>query len=83
MHRHRLDSMLLWLCCRVATVVLIRLLEWDLPYAMSEALKIGQKLIISHVSEVVMVECKLNDLEENLAMNHAYTTMNILCLRLL
>ena len=50
---------------------------------MGEALKIGQKLIILHVSEVVMVKCKLSNLEDNLAMSYAYTTMHTLCLRLL
>ena len=33
------DPVLLWLWCRLAAVALIRLLAWELPYAMGVALK--------------------------------------------
>ena len=40
-HRHRcgLDSVLLWLWCRPASVALIQPLAWELPYATGVALK--------------------------------------------
>ena len=38
-HRLGLDLALLWLWCRRAAVALIRLLAWELPYAMGAALK--------------------------------------------
>ena len=43
-HRCGSDSELLWLWCRLAAVVLIRLLAWELPYAACVALK--SKIII-------------------------------------
>ena len=33
------DLMLLWLWCRLATVAVIGLLAWELPYAVGTALK--------------------------------------------
>ena len=38
-HRLGLDPALLWLWCRLAAVVPIQPLTWELPYAMSAALK--------------------------------------------
>ena len=38
-HRRGLDPALLWLWCRPAATALIRLLAWELPYAMGVALK--------------------------------------------
>ena len=38
-HRGTLDPALLWLWCRLAAVVLIQPLPWELPYAMGVALK--------------------------------------------
>ena len=32
-HRHDLDHMLLWVCCRLAAVAAIQPLAWELPYA--------------------------------------------------
>ena len=54
----------------MSTVAVIPPLAWELPYAVGAALKIDQKLIISHVHKVVLVKYKLSNLEDNLAMNY-------------
>ena len=41
--RHGLDLALLWLWCRPAAVAQIRLLAWELPYAMDVALERPKK----------------------------------------
>ena len=41
--RHGLDPVLLWLWCRLAVVVLIRPLAWELPYVVGVALKSKKK----------------------------------------
>ena len=41
--RHSLDPCLLWLCGRPAAVVLIQLLDWEIPYALGVALKRKKK----------------------------------------
>ena len=38
-----MDSALLWLWCRLAAIALIRILAWELPYAVGVALKILKK----------------------------------------
>jgi len=38
-YRHGLDPALLWLWCRPAAIVPIRLLAWEPPYATGAALK--------------------------------------------
>ena len=38
-YRHGSDPALLWLCCRLAAIVLIRPLAWEPPYATGVALK--------------------------------------------
>ena len=48
-HRCGLDPTLLWLCCRPASVILIRPLAWELPYAVCSALKQKKKKIIPKV----------------------------------
>ena len=42
-HRHSVDLALLWLCCRLAGVVPIRPLAWELPYAADVTLKSKEK----------------------------------------
>ena len=42
-HRRGLDPMLLWLWCRSAALPLNLPIAWDLPYAMSMALKKEKK----------------------------------------
>ena len=42
-HRHGSDPALLWLWCRPAAVALIRLLAWEHPCAVGEALKREKK----------------------------------------
>ena len=46
------DPALLWLWCRPAAAALIRLLAWELPYAMGAALKKREREI--EVSNIVM-----------------------------
>ena len=41
--RHGLDPMFLWLWYRLAAVVLIQPLAWELPYAVGAAIKRWQK----------------------------------------
>ena len=59
----------MWLWCRLAAVALIQPLAWELPYAICALIKIDKILFISYISEVLLVECKVRNLEENLAMN--------------
>ena len=42
-HRHGSHPKLLWLWCRLAVIALIRPLAWELPYALSAALKKTKK----------------------------------------
>ena len=42
-HRHGLDPVLLWLWCRQTAAAPIEPLAWELPYAVSVALKRGKK----------------------------------------
>ena len=46
------DPALLWLWCRPAAAALIRLLAWELPYAVGAALKKREREI--EVSNIVM-----------------------------
>ena len=38
-HRHHLDPVLLWLCCRLAATALTGSLAWEPPYATDATLK--------------------------------------------
>ena len=61
--RGSLDLALLWLWCRPAAAALIQPLAWELPYAVSAALKNQPLLLCSGPSSVTLIFLSLVNLQ--------------------
>ena len=68
-HRHGLDLVLLWLWCRLATIASIRLLAWELPYAVSVTLKRKKKKKKRHFIEPCLKEINIKDFEADISFS--------------